>query len=129
MFYPTRGGSNQNQVNLGIPTLLASLNQTHPSPILSRIKSIVHLTFLSPSGCYSSTLRSHSLHQTSNPTSNTRPYFALIIRAIGVLEGIALVGDPDFAIIDEVPSFVQLGWEKWRQSWVSSLRSLVVLFG
>eukprot|EP00930_Biecheleria_cincta_P039715 TRINITY_DN27276_c0_g1_i1.p1 TRINITY_DN27276_c0_g1~~TRINITY_DN27276_c0_g1_i1.p1 ORF type:complete len:869 (+),score=177.22 TRINITY_DN27276_c0_g1_i1:38-2608(+) len=29
------------------------------------------------------------------------PYFALIIRAIGVLEGIALVGDPDFAIIDE----------------------------
>jgi hypothetical protein len=30
------------------------------------------------------------------------PYFALIIRAIGVLEGIALVGDPDFAIVDEV---------------------------
>ena len=29
------------------------------------------------------------------------PYFALIIRAIGVLEGIALVGDPDFAIVDE----------------------------
>jgi hypothetical protein len=28
--------------------------------------------------------------------------FALIIRAIGVLEGIALVGDPDFAIVDEV---------------------------
>ena len=25
----------------------------------------------------------------------------MIIRAIGVLEGIALVGDPDFAIIDE----------------------------
>jgi predicted unusual protein kinase regulating ubiquinone biosynthesis (AarF/ABC1/UbiB family) len=30
------------------------------------------------------------------------PYFALVIRAIGVLEGIALVGNPDFAIIDEV---------------------------
>ena len=29
------------------------------------------------------------------------PYFALIIRAIGVLEGIALVGNPKFAIIDE----------------------------
>ncbi|KAG5560570.1 hypothetical protein RHGRI_003780 [Rhododendron griersonianum] len=29
------------------------------------------------------------------------PYFALIIRAIGVLEGIALVGNPDFAIVDE----------------------------
>lgn len=29
-------------------------------------------------------------------------YFALIIRAIGVLEGIALVGNPEFAIVDEV---------------------------
>lgn len=29
------------------------------------------------------------------------PYFALVIRAIGVLEGIALVGDPNFAIVDE----------------------------
>ena len=29
------------------------------------------------------------------------PYFALIIRAIGVLEGIALVGNPSFAIVDE----------------------------
>ena len=29
------------------------------------------------------------------------PYFALVIRAIGVLEGIALVGNPNFAIIDE----------------------------
>lgn len=29
------------------------------------------------------------------------PYFALIIRAIAVLEGIALVGNPSFAIIDE----------------------------
>jgi aarF domain-containing kinase len=29
------------------------------------------------------------------------PYFALIIRAIGVLEGIALVGDPGFALVDE----------------------------
>ena len=29
------------------------------------------------------------------------PYFALVIRAIGVLEGIALVGNPKFAIVDE----------------------------
>eukprot|EP00242_Pyramimonas_sp_CCMP2087_P001597 CAMPEP_0198231242 /NCGR_PEP_ID=MMETSP1445-20131203/115098_1 /TAXON_ID=36898 /ORGANISM="Pyramimonas sp., Strain CCMP2087" /LENGTH=528 /DNA_ID=CAMNT_0043911845 /DNA_START=305 /DNA_END=1888 /DNA_ORIENTATION=- len=29
------------------------------------------------------------------------PYFALIIRAIAVLEGIALVGDPEFALVDE----------------------------
>ena len=29
------------------------------------------------------------------------PFFAMVIRAIGVLEGIALNGDPDFAIIDE----------------------------
>ena len=29
------------------------------------------------------------------------PYFALTIRAIGVLEGIPLVGNPDFAIVDE----------------------------
>lgn len=29
------------------------------------------------------------------------PFFALVIRAIGVLEGIALNGDPNFAIIDE----------------------------
>jgi len=29
------------------------------------------------------------------------PYFALIIRAISVLEGIALVRDSDFAIVDE----------------------------
>ncbi|EKX31985.1 protein kinase, ABC-1 [Guillardia theta CCMP2712] len=29
------------------------------------------------------------------------PYFALVIRAIGVLEGIALVGNPQFALIDE----------------------------
>ncbi|KAL6194988.1 hypothetical protein ACLB2K_030610 [Fragaria x ananassa] len=42
------------------------------------------------------------------------PYFALIIRAIGVLEGIALVGNPDFAIVDEwmtpihiLPSFMK----------------------
>lgn len=34
------------------------------------------------------------------------PYFALIIRAIGVLEGIALVGDPDFAIVDEAFPFI-----------------------
>merc|ERR1719281_892281 len=36
------------------------------------------------------------------------PYFALVIRAIGVLEGIALVGDPEFAIVDEAyPSISQ----------------------
>ena len=34
------------------------------------------------------------------------PYFALIIRAIGVLEGIALVGDPDFAIVDEAFPYI-----------------------
>ncbi len=32
------------------------------------------------------------------------PYFALIIRAISVLEGVALVANPDFAIVDEVRS-------------------------
>lgn len=34
------------------------------------------------------------------------PYFALIIRAIGVLEGIALVGDPDFAIVEEAYPYI-----------------------
>lgn len=34
------------------------------------------------------------------------PYFALIIRAIGVLEGIALVGDPDFAIVDAAYPYI-----------------------
>lgn len=34
------------------------------------------------------------------------PFFALCIRAIGVLEGIALVGDPNFAIIDEAYPYV-----------------------
>lgn len=34
------------------------------------------------------------------------PYFALIIRAIGVLEGIALVGNADFAIVDEAYPYV-----------------------
>lgn len=34
------------------------------------------------------------------------PYFALIIRAIGVLEGIALVGNPDFAIVDEAFPYI-----------------------
>ena len=34
------------------------------------------------------------------------PYFALIIRAISVLEGIALTGDPDFAIVDEAYPYV-----------------------
>ena len=34
------------------------------------------------------------------------PYFALIIRAIGVLEGIALVGNPEFAIVDEAYPYV-----------------------
>jgi aarF domain-containing kinase len=32
--------------------------------------------------------------------------FALIIRAIGVLEGIALVGDPEFAIVDEAYPYI-----------------------
>ncbi|KAK9838371.1 hypothetical protein WJX81_007765 [Elliptochloris bilobata] len=34
------------------------------------------------------------------------PYFALIIRAISVLEGIALVGDPGFAIVDQSYPYV-----------------------
>lgn len=34
------------------------------------------------------------------------PYFALIIRAIAVLEGIALVGNPDFAIVDEAYPYI-----------------------
>jgi aarF domain-containing kinase len=34
------------------------------------------------------------------------PYFALIIRALGVLEGIALVGDPDFALVDEAFPYI-----------------------
>ncbi|KAJ8530719.1 hypothetical protein K7X08_023600 [Anisodus acutangulus] len=34
------------------------------------------------------------------------PYFALIIRAIGVLEGIALVGNSDFAIVDEAYPYI-----------------------
>eukprot|EP01033_Poteriospumella_lacustris_P012782 gene12781-9137_t len=34
------------------------------------------------------------------------PYFALIIRAVSVLEGIALVGNPEFAIVDEAYPFI-----------------------
>ena len=34
------------------------------------------------------------------------PYFALVIRAIGVLEGVALVGNPQFAIIDEAYPYI-----------------------
>ena len=34
------------------------------------------------------------------------PYFALIIRAISVLEGIALVANPEFAIIDEAYPYI-----------------------
>jgi len=34
------------------------------------------------------------------------PYFALVIRAISVLEGIALVGNPEFAIIDEAFPYI-----------------------
>ena len=34
------------------------------------------------------------------------PYFALIIRAIGVLEGIAITGDQDFVIIDEAYPYI-----------------------
>lgn len=43
-----------------------------------------------------------------NETRDAREcrYFALIIRAISVLEGIALVGDEDFAIIDEAFPYI-----------------------
>lgn len=34
------------------------------------------------------------------------PYFALVIRAIGVLEGIALVGNPEFALVDEAYPYI-----------------------
>eukprot|EP00595_Chromulina_sp_UTEXLB2642_P002956 CAMPEP_0196768098 /NCGR_PEP_ID=MMETSP1095-20130614/42333_1 /TAXON_ID=96789 ORGANISM="Chromulina nebulosa, Strain UTEXLB2642" /NCGR_SAMPLE_ID=MMETSP1095 /ASSEMBLY_ACC=CAM_ASM_000446 /LENGTH=469 /DNA_ID=CAMNT_0042137185 /DNA_START=816 /DNA_END=2222 /DNA_ORIENTATION=- len=34
------------------------------------------------------------------------PYFALVIRAISVLEGIALVGNPEFAIVDEAYPYI-----------------------
>merc|ERR1719353_2667847 len=34
------------------------------------------------------------------------PYFALIIRAISVLEGIALKGNPQFAIVDEAYPYI-----------------------
>merc|ERR1719163_2358175 len=34
------------------------------------------------------------------------PYFALVIRAISVLEGIALVANPEFAIIDEAYPYI-----------------------
>merc|ERR1740138_1882088 len=34
------------------------------------------------------------------------PYFALVIRAISVLEGIALVANPGFAIIDEAYPYI-----------------------
>ena len=34
------------------------------------------------------------------------PYFAIIIRAIGVLEGIALVGNPEFALVDEAYPYI-----------------------
>jgi aarF domain-containing kinase len=34
------------------------------------------------------------------------PYFALIIRAIGVLEGIAMVGDEKFIVIDEAYPYI-----------------------
>lgn len=34
------------------------------------------------------------------------PYFALVIRAISVLEGLALVGNPEFAIIDEAFPYI-----------------------
>lgn len=37
---------------------------------------------------------------------NIPPYFALIIRSISVLEGIALVGDDKFAVIDEAYPYI-----------------------
>jgi hypothetical protein len=44
------------------------------------------------------------------------PYFALIIRAIGVLEGIALKGNPQFAIVDEVSSSAALPLLRCQQA-------------
>ena len=38
------------------------------------------------------------------------PYSALIIRAVSVLEGIALVGNPQFAIIDEASTMLPFRW-------------------
>ncbi len=46
------------------------------------------------------------------PNPTPPQYFALIIRAIGVLEGIALVGNPEFAIVDEVRR-----WGLWCHWW------------
>ena len=34
------------------------------------------------------------------------PFFALVLRAIGILEGIALKGDPNIAIIDECYPYI-----------------------
>ncbi|CAN0184379.1 unnamed protein product, partial [Ectocarpus sp. 4 AP-2014] len=37
---------------------------------------------------------------------NIPPYFALIARALGILEGVALTGDPDYRIVMEAYPFV-----------------------
>jgi aarF domain-containing kinase len=34
------------------------------------------------------------------------PFFALVIRGIAILEGIALIGNPNFAIIDECYPYI-----------------------
>lgn len=60
------------------------------------------------------------------------PYFALIIRAISTLEGIALVGNPDFAIgrywglSERVPSLLKIstcGWGNERLQLLSPSRA------
>lgn len=54
------------------------------------------------------------------------PYFALIIRAIGVLEGIALVGNPDFAIVDEAYPYIA---QVYHTIHVPYLFKIVVVIG
>ena len=57
------------------------------------------------------------------------PYFALIIRAIGVLEGIALVGNPDFAIVDEAyPYIAQVFSFHFSMAFTSDLHFVLPLF-
>lgn len=67
---------------------------------------------------YSSLLRPHTC---CLPLCCPTQYFALIIRAIGVLEGIALVGNPEFAIVDEVRVLHLLTmrrlWFDWSACW------------
>jgi predicted unusual protein kinase regulating ubiquinone biosynthesis (AarF/ABC1/UbiB family) len=63
------------------------------------------------------------------------PYFALIIRAIGVLEGIALVGDPEFAIVAyiaqvSIQPFIQLAHPPHiflRYTWTIAIATKIFL--